>query len=303
MDDTVEEYEAGWADAAKEDEPARSEPVQERDEEPAVSGEAQDNQPAEPTQDEAAPEPPKTDPETTPTSDIWANATPEQKAAFEAATSKATTLEHRVKSDEGRLARFQRERDELRKRNSIVEEVAEQEDIGEYLQSDEWKKVKADYGDDLAPVFKLAERLATRNQTLERQVGSLSEAEVAKTSQAYLDQLTEEVPDMGDLFSSEGFQPWLDAQPKLIRDMVERNWEAVVDPAEVKAVLDLYRPHSGLVKETAAPSPPKQEIDRKREVQLQGARSSQSRSPIVTEPDTDDYAAGWKLAEREERAA
>lgn len=259
----------------------------------AASPEAEDGA-AEIPQDEAAPEPPKTDPETTPTIDIWANATPEQKAAFEAAEQARQRLEHRVRSDEGRVARFQRERDEARKKALVVTTLAEQEDLEAYLASEEWNKVKADYGDDLAPVFKLTERLAARNKDFEQRFSQLDEDRAAQAAESYEEWLDREAEDRAVLFSSEGFLPWLNTQPASVRAMAENNWKEVVDPAEVKALCDLYRPYSGISKQE--PAPQNTSMDRKREVQLQGSRSVTSRSPILAGPDENDEDAAWAEA-------
>lgn len=257
----------------------------------ASPAEAEDRA-ADTPQDEAAPEPPNTAPETTPTIDLWANATPEQIAAYEAAETARKALEHRVRSDEGRVARFQRERDEARKRAAVVDNLAQQEDLEAYLASEEWNKTKAEYGDDLAPVFKLTEQLAARNKGFEQRFSQIEEDRAVQAAQSYEEWLEVEARDRVQLFSSPSFIPWLNNQPASIREMAERNWDTVVDPAEVKALADLYRPIAGI----SQPKPQDNATDRRREVQLQGSRSATSRSPILAGPDENDEDAAWKEA-------
>ena len=96
------------------------------------------------------------------TPDIWADVPSEAKAAYEAAELKARNLEHRLRSDDGRVARFQRERDEANKALAALNSATQKTDVDlrEYIQSEEWQTKKADYGDDLGSLFTAVERLA-----------------------------------------------------------------------------------------------------------------------------------------------
>lgn len=280
-----------WAEATGET-PA---PVEDPQDEAAKAADADaEDGAAETPQDEAAPEPPNTDPETTPTIDLWANATPEQLAAYEAEANARKALEHRIRSDEGRVARFQRERDEARKKAAVVDNLAQQEDLEAYLASEEWTKTKAEYGDDLAPVFKLTEQLAARNKTIEQRFSQFEEDRAVDAAQSYEEWLEEQAPDRVQLFSSPSFIPWLNTQPDTVRAMAEKNWDTVVDPAEVKALCDLYRPIAGISQPEAKPHD--NATDRRREVQLQGSRSVTSRAPILAGPDENDEDAAWREA-------
>lgn len=249
---------------------------------------------AETPQDEAADQPPNTAPETNPTTDIWANAPEELRSAFLETKSRADRLEHRVKSDEGRISRFQRERDELRKQLGAVNSVAEQEDLEAYLASEDWKKVKSEYGDDLKPVFTALETLAARDKANEARLSQLTQARSETTHEQNIDWLNDKAPGWVELFDRPDFDPWLNAQPEGVREMIARNVRGLVDPAEVKVVYDLFSAEIGA--QGQAGTAPQTTNGRKREKQLEGSRSVSSRAPILTGPEQDDEAVIWKEA-------
>lgn len=301
--DDEKEFEAAWLE--RHPVPATEDiPLEQGGSEAAQNSAADDpaegaeGQAAGSEQDEAAIAPPNTDPETNPTDEIWANATPEQRAAYEAASREAQQLRHRVKSDEGRVAAFQRERDEYRKKIGAITSVAEHEDTEAYLASEEWQKLKADYGDELKPALTLLETLVARDRMFSERMGRIDESRGAAIAQENSNWLDREAPDWRDLATRPDFQPWLEAQPHGVREMAQRNWDVLVDPAEAKTVFDLFRGH---VRQTETPSanigqPQSNAIDRKRDLQLKGAKSVTSRAPVVTEPDEFDEDAAWNAA-------
>lgn len=171
------------------------------------------------------------------------------------------------------------------------------------MASDEYTKVKSEFGDDLGALFKAFETLAARDKLTTAQLSQLAEERAGDRSGDNLNWLNSNAPGWVELFDREDFNPWLNSRSQSVRDMITRNLNGLVDPAEVKEVYDLFRAHIGPQQELADPPAPQPKNDRKRESQLDAARSVSSRAPIITEPDTDDRTAGWKLAEAEERRA
>lgn len=298
-DMTDAEAEAVWKEATS----GMAAPAPKAEEQPeaaaeeAAAGEAgeQPEQTADAqTQDEAANQPPNTAPETNPTDDIWANAPDELRSAFLETKSRADRLEHRVKSDEGRISRFQRERDELRKQLGAVNSVAEQEDPEAYLASDEWKKLKSEYEGDLGAAFKLLETLAARDKANEARLSQLTQARSESTHEQNVSWLNETAPGWIELFDRDDFNPWLRSQPQGVRDMLDRNMNGLVDPAEVKVVYDLFRADIGAQRQDGPTPQPNN--GRKREMQLEGSKSARSKAPILTGPEENDEEAIWKEA-------
>lgn len=103
--------------------------------------------------------------------------------------------------------------------------------------------------------------------------------------------------------NAEAFSKWVDDQPKAIRDTVAANIDAIVDGAAAASVLDQFKAFLEPAEDPANQETEKRLTDKKRERQLNGARTStSSRSPRVTEvpPDADDDQAHWDYWDRQE---
>lgn len=256
--------------------------------------------PKEPEDPQAVPEPqadgagdqPLTQPETTSPDDIWKD--PEQaKAAYEAANSKAQELEHKLRSDDGRVSRYQRERDEAIEKLKAASAGPGKEDPAAFLASEEYQKVKADYGDEFAPVFKVLERLAERDKEATERFGQLDETQAESLFKLNQDMLTEKAPDWLALVSRQDFGPWVEAQPSHIQDAFERNREKVVDPEVAADVMSRFRAYAYLKDNPPAPQP--QSLDQRRAAQLEGAKSAGARQPVVADTvDEEDFEANFK---------
>lgn len=302
MDDKDEqEYRAAWHEASGE-QPADTDAIPDVEpgagdqDQPAEVAEEAGSEAAEPDeQAQAAGKQPPEQPETNPT-DIWTNATPEQKAAFEAASKQAQALEHRLRSDDGRVARFQRERDEARKKLEAVARASEEENIKTYLNSDEFRKVRADYGDEMGPVFNLLEKLADRQERADANFGQINNAREEEAERKAFETLGKAAPDWEAMLGSPDFSPWLAAQPTLFQQAIEENRERLVDPQSVAAVVSRFRVHQHLQNQQQAQPASQPQLDQRREKQLEGARSTKTRQPVVAASADDDYAAFFQQA-------
>lgn len=250
-------------------------------------------------QDGAAVEQPPANTDTT-APDIWADAPEHLKAAHEAAIAK---FEHRIKSDEGRVSGFQRRSDELRRQVAVLRTTSEQEDLKTYLDSEEYKKSKDEYGADLGPIFQLIEGLAKNTTTNAQQIGQVTTT-AASQIEADVEALLDEVaPDRVDLISDPKFSPWLDTQPAFVKRLAANNWDRVVDPAEIVELCNRFRSAHGIEmpeiaserKDGAATRPT--ETSRKRELQLEGSKATTSRQQIANPGvEDDDFEGAWKEA-------
>lgn len=301
-DNTEQDFEAAFKEAV---EGEAAEVIEPQPQEPETT----DDEGAAPTEqrEHGAEPPPPSAPETT-TTDIWSNATEEQRAAFEAAQKDAQQWRHRVESDDGRVSRFQRERDELKRQIESLQKVGEKaakEDLTELLKSEDWGKIKEEY-EELNPLLAAIEQVAQQNLTVAERLGQMDQ----ESQQAYLlrqqEALTERAPDWLDLVRHEGFPSWIETQPRHLRDAFERNRQGVVDVDEANDVVSRYREHLK-ASESAPPSDPqKQTIDRKRQAQMNGARTIGSRQPaMVADPAGDDFEAHFRnaVAEDERKSA
>lgn len=246
-----------------------------------------------------ADQPPADDPEEANPTDIWLNATPEQRAAFEAAERKAQELEHRQRSDDGRVARFQRDRDIAQRKLETLVAAAQKEgeDLRTLVASDEWQKAKADYGDDLGPVFKALERLTDQSAGVSERFQQMDAEAIEVIEQANFQMLDEKAPDWRNLLSRDDFPAWLQSQPRLYQEAFERNRERLVDPAEALELVGKYRAHVFLTENTSQPAKaPEVQLDPRRARQLDGARSVSSRTPVVADAGGGDFEAEFQRA-------
>lgn len=288
MSDTSNEFEAAFREASGiEAEPDKVPPeTTEEDSEAA---------PAEP--DDAGADLPPADSPQTANQEIWANATPEQLAAYEAAERRAKELEHRQKSEDGRVARYQRDRDAMQRKLETLVSAAQKdgEDLRVLVASEDWQKAKSDYGDDLAPLFNVLERLTDQTaQANERwQQMDTETIEEIETENFYL--LDEKAPDWRDLMGRQDFLPWVQSQPKPWQDVFAQNYERLVDPASTLELVSKFRLHVALNEPAPSPTPVTQ-LDPRRARQLDGARSVTSKTPVVADPGGGDWDAEFQRA-------
>lgn len=284
-DNQENEFEAAFREATGEPAEADTPPQQE----PETTGEAADAA----ADQTGATEPPANDPDTANQPDIWANATDEQKAAYQAAIDK---LEHKQRSDDGRVARYQRDRDIAQRKLETLVSAAQKdgEDLRALVASDEWQKAKADYGDDLGPVFNALERLTDQQAGVSERFKQMDADTVEEIETANFQTLDEKAPDWRNLLAREDFSPWLQSQPKPWQDAFEQNRERLVDPTSALELVSRFRVHVALAEQP--PKTPEVQLDPKRARQLDGARSATSRTPVVADHGGGDFDAEFNRA-------
>jgi hypothetical protein len=253
--------------------------------------------PAEAGTEPGADDKPPLNPETANQPDIWADATPEQKAAYEAAIEQARDLEHKRRSDDGRLARYQRDRDTAQRKLETLVTAAQKdgEDLKALVVSEEWKRAKADYGDDLGPVFNALERLTDQQAGVSERFQQMDAETIEEIEAANFHTLDERAPDWRDLLSRGDFSTWLEAQPKPWQEAFAQNKERLVDPTSALELVSRFRVHVALAEHQPTKEPEFQ-LDSKRARQLDGARSATSRTPVVADPGGGDFDAEFSRA-------
>lgn len=289
MTDTTEhdEFLAAFAEATGEPlEPSTEGPQAEEPSIPAAEEPVQTNEQQAPAAEEI---PAATEgAETVITPDIWANASAEQRAAFEAANQRAEQAEHRAKSDEGRFNAYQRDLAVIRRQTRMLgETLTAGDDLSALVGGESWGKVKTEYGEDLAPILTAIEALAQQRKSSGEQFQQLSQELVAADYDDNEAKLNEAAPDWQSLFGRDDFASWLDGKPGFYRETLAKNWDAVTDPAGVAEVARIYRNELiaqgklAPVGTDPTPSPEPTQIDPKRAAQLEGARVGKVNSPPV----------------------
>lgn len=299
-DDIWNEFEA--ADAAKTEKP---EPA------PANEEDASDEPTAEAGAEAAKAEPaPVEAPKATDAKgaeagpDIWANAPPELKAAYD-------ELQQKFRSVNGRTAAFQRRYEDLKK---IVEAPAQQRRPGSAREA--LAAIKNDYPDVAGPIeealSKIEERLDAQDQAEESR-RSAARDELVGIITSETERLNQAIPDWEVTLQQNGkaFAAWVEDQPRRVREAAYRNAQNIVDAEEAAQVIAAFKAHIMPAQQPAAapttPTPIRaqtQPLTDRRARQLDATASPRSaRRPTVSGiPEDGDPQAIWDAFDAQERA-
>lgn len=232
--------------------------------------------------------------------DIWANADPALKAAFEAEKQRAAKAENAIRSNNGRLSQVQRELTELKQRQQAA--PADKANEPPEVSDDELKRVGEEYPDIAPPLIGTILALRQQVEELSKDRTKRSEAE---TAQAELDatermaeqeqHLAEQHPDWNDVVKTEDFAKWAIVQPRMVQEALQRNGDGIVDGAEAAKILSDFKLETG----RAAADP----IAAKRARQLDGSRAIPARSGVTPSGDGrgGTFSDEWKRLEAQER--
>lgn len=259
--------------------------------------------------------------------DIWKDATPAQRAAFEAAEKRAKDGEQYRKSNDGRIAALQRKIDELTNKGAAPAAAAGGKKSGKQLNAEDLLndpdlvKTAKDYP-EFAPfikvIGKLQEQLTGQNKVLsaigdERRQAALSEQK---------ELLTTAHNDWEAVAEREDFGPWLEKQPRHIREAFSRNMHDIVDAEEAADVIGRFKDHlraNGQYQDArqqgnggtqqqdngtqAGSGAGNQQLDGRRQRQQVSASSTRTRGPSVASgiPENGDEKALWNMWEEHDK--
>jgi hypothetical protein len=222
--------------------------------------------------------------------DIWANATPELKAAFEEARELARKAELDAKAHLGRVRAHERTVQDLHTEIEGLKKQVGQAKSTEtsLLESDEIKALESEYGDVAGPLLKV---IKAQDAKINELTGTVT---TRQTDDFITDQetrLNQAHPDWGDLVRNPGFKDWKEQQPLYVQRMIERNANAIVDAEEAGDALSRFRQHIGAAPAPAqkqTPTPPEPRTDERRQRQMAGGADVRVKAPPVTSADVED---------------
>lgn len=250
--------------------------------------------------------------------DIWANATPEQRAAFEAVQAERDRLDHRIRSDSGRVSALQKRINMLRAAVHDQDGRAEQAKVSETL-----SPLKEHYPEIAEPLSKALEVMDGRFAEQERKEQGRktaaqeeladTEAELANIIRAQETALAEVHPDWFDVLSKNGpaFQAWVEDQPRKVREAAYANAETIIDAKAASEVLDAFKAYlSPNTRPQPAPAtltiPETQPLNDRRQRQLAASASPRkpgSRPVVAGIPEDGDPADIWAAFDAAEAVA
>lgn len=260
----------------------------------------------EPEQPEAAPAPAAVD--------IWANATPEQKAAYDAAVAEKERVNHQARSDAARVAAHQRKIEELQRRLQPRNDSRDADRIKNAQEA--VAAVNNDYPEIAGPMAKVLEAVDGTVKTISAaeqsriEAAQIELAEIIKDETAKLEALH---PDWTDVLSKHGgaqFAAWVEDQPRRVRETFVRNAEAIVDADSVAEFMSQYKAYLGITpaaQPASTPASPNAPIplSDKRKSQLAATAAPQrttGRPTVNGIPEDASPEAMWAYWDQQERA-
>ena len=234
--------------------------------------------------------------------DPWASAPEELRQQFEGLKADKEKLEHRVKTEAGRVAASQRRIAELRKMIEAPADTGRDEDPAEKL-----KALSEDYPEVAGPVTEAINLLrgqvgelrtveTSRREAAKQELEEIVSAEEAAVAAAH--------PEWSTLLEQNGkaFMSWIDDQPRTLREAFARNQSTITDSRGAIEVIDAFKRH---INPQAEPVTQQQPPDTRRERQLAASAgpSRNSRAPVRSGiPENADEQAIWDAYEEQDKA-
>ena len=291
-----------WKEAAAEEQSAsadHSDPL----EEPSKPDQGQGQESSAPPAGEAEGNPPAAKESH---DDIWANADPKLREAFEAERSKAVRTEQQLRTQDGRLSSAMRQLNQLKQQLAPKRDAEGAANEGEEAKTKEErrKQLREEYPDVAAPILDDLAELQETVKALTTQTHASLENEAQTLAAQEEQRLLDNHPDWGEYGASgksnKEFVDWVMKQPRYVVDAVERNGAQIVDSVEVSDILDRFKRETGRATDQAQ----RDAMQRRRENQLDAGRQPVSRQPAVASGSEDDFTAEWnRLKAIEKRKA
>lgn len=248
--------------------------------------------------------------------DPFANATPEQKAAYEAAQERIQKLEQSERSNRGRLSALQRKIDQGQQGAPAQAGAAPstegaggvEGDTEGFLASEEWKSFSEEYPEVASPLASVIGRLESQLAHQNKELAAIGDDRRQSALEEQAERLAEDYPKWQEEVADPGFVDWVHTQPRHIQEAAYRNAEQIVDAQEAADVIgrfkayrseqqpDNARPESGGTTKT-------QGSDKRRQRQLESASTTRSRGPGAASgiPEDGDEQQIWNQFDAMER--
>jgi hypothetical protein len=211
--------------------------------------------------------------------------------------------DHQLSSVKGRLSVLDRQLEQFRGGGQGQRQgggARGKAKLREILESDDFKKEREEYGDQLPTLFKALDELTTTVETIDGTVQTVEDQRTEDFLLSQLEAFAQVHPDWESFANDDRFDPWLRAQPRHVQEAAARNSQFIVDGGEASDVLARFKAAHGIGAAPPPPPPPPppgdkgSSRDERRDRQRQGARGTTFRggSP-VTMTDPEDEDAQW----------
>jgi hypothetical protein len=240
-------------------------------------------------------------PAQTQSDDIWANAPPEVREAYQ---REQALWQHRLASTTGRLSAADRELARLRKERETAPQGQQAGNEGQPaaqadspFASEKIKKLKEEYGEIADPILGLIEDQARELAALKAPVAEVAQQRDNTLREREIETFIGAHPDWERYVNDERYLPWLDAQPKAVQEAAQRAIN-VEDGQEAAWLLGQFKAFVS----ASAPAPqttPSQDPRRQRQLAA-GRDGGMTAAPTLSGvPDDFDAAADAAIAAKE----
>ena len=235
--------------------------------------------------------------------DPWAAAPEVLRNDYQSIKAEKERLEHRLRSEEGRIRAAQARLQELSKTSAAPQKDDGPEDISKALEG-----LKSDYPEIAEPISKVVAAINGRVEELDRAEQSrrmAAQNELQHMVEVQTAELERAHPDWFDTLKNNGsaFATWVEDQPKRIRDAAYRNAQQIVDASEAASVVAAFKDHLGIGAKAPEHQHQPENDRRKRQLAASATPSRSAGKPTVSGiPDDGDPEAIWEAMERAEQA-
>ncbi len=175
--------------------------------------------------------------------DIWADATPEQRAAFEAAQHENSSNRERVQAQNRKISDLLSQPGAAQPAAPVSKPATTEE--GDPVANEEWEKFEEEYPEVAGPISKrygneLAE-LKAENAKLRGEVSGINHIQRQEAIDTEEAVLLDRHPDWKAETSTPEFSEWLPNQPRYVQDGFQRNGDTISDGDEAASLMDLFK--------------------------------------------------------------
>ena len=231
--------------------------------------------------------------------DIWAGSSDKQRAAFDAAQTDNTTLQHQLDSEKGRTKTYRRQLSDVTSQlDRAAAKPLTDEDKGKPEDSpakdkkpDDWNELDKEYPEIAKPVGERLDRIeAAQQQQAKKDKDKQDDADAdhfrAVETQTRL--LAKEHKDWLEIATTPEFNGWIDNQPREERDIATRNAKEIVDARAAGELITRYKAFRLEQDKPARPDENQETVTSlaaKRKRQLEASASARPKGPGVVVSD------------------
>lgn len=256
--------------------------------------------------------------------DIWANATPQQKAEIEALRTKATTLEHENQSHRGRQSALMRTHPEIFQPNGEVRKPQQRPQPKDgkqpsIVETEEFKQLETELPEVAKPMKAALTALTDQVNASQARLDKMDGERRTNALKANELVLNGKHSDWDPATQSKEFADWYAKQPAHRLAIINANADAIVDVDAASEALAWFKADTGwkapaaktdgdgktTPKTDAAPPNKGSEADAKRALQLEGASQPKTIGPVGAVsgiPKDGDPEQIWNQIREQEKA-